>query len=78
MRIGEVKEILRPVQSLPGTEGRNIVLLQEGQEELAALDLTGCRPGDRVLFLQGPAAARSSMAVPADAVVTAVLKKPEK
>lgn len=73
MKIGTVTELLTPARQDPALIGTALLLADTGEEKIAAADLVGAKPGDRVLILTGKAAARLSMETPADAAAVVIL-----
>lgn len=73
MKIGTVKELLAPARQDPALQGVALVLVEAGTERIAAADLVGAKPGDRVVLLTGPAAASVTMQAPVDAAAIAIL-----
>lgn len=73
MKIGTVKELLTPARLNPALQGVALVLVEAGAERIAAADLVGAKPGDRVVLLTGPAAVTVTMQAPADAAAIAIL-----
>lgn len=73
MKIGTVTELLTPARLNPALQGMALLLAEVGTERIAAADLVGAKPGDRVVLLTGPAAASVTMQAPVDAAAIAIL-----
>lgn len=73
MKIGTVTELLTPACLNPALQGMALLLAEVGTERIAAADLVGAKPGDRVVLLTGLAAASVTMQAPADAAAIAIL-----
>lgn len=73
MTTGKVEQVLTAEQTAPALEGQRFLMVQIGDSHMAAADLVGAKPGDRVLLACGWAAARLSMDAPVDAAVVGIL-----
>ncbi|MBR2047290.1 MAG: hypothetical protein IJ960_01700 [Oscillospiraceae bacterium] len=74
--IGLILSTLEPERAAPGWQGQPWVLVRGQGETVEAVDLVGCRIGERVLVVSGQAAGKLSMGCAADHAVAAVLKDP--
>ncbi len=72
MKIGTVTELLTPARLNPALLGTGLLLAEVGTEQIAAADLVGAKPGDRVVLLTGSAAGVTTQA-PTDAAAIAIL-----
>ena len=74
MKLGNVTKKVTMTRSAEALQEETVLLVEMEGNEVAALDRTGAKPGDRVLVVMSHAAGRYSMEAPSDAVVVAVVK----
>ena len=75
MKIGTVTDTLRLRTRSEYSGEQTFVQVMTEEGALAAADLAGARPGDRVLVLAGEGALRCCLDTPTDAVITAIVEK---
>lgn len=76
--IGLIISTLEPERTAPGWHDHPWVLVRGQGNTIEAVDLVGCRVGERVLVVSGEAAGKLCMGCAADHAVTAVLLDPGK
>ena len=75
MKLGKVTGKLNLEKQAQCLLEEKILLVEMDGSTVAALDRAGAKPGEQVMVVMGHAASRYSMDVPADAVITAVVKE---
>lgn len=75
MEMGKVTAIVPTLRTAACLEQGKFLLVEVAERVIAAGDLVGAYPGDRVLVATGFAAGRMCMDAPLDAAVVAILPR---
>lgn len=75
MKVGKVIGSMETRRRADSLNQQRFVLVHAGGQDMAAVDQTGAKPGEQVLMVTGPAAAKFCMDAPVDAVVVAVIEQ---